>query len=40
MLHEDLQANIIGKDRLTSARGWCGAIHGRRHVRRRRIELR
>ena len=40
MFHEDLQAHIVGEDRLSSARARSRAVHARRHVRRRRVQLR
>ena len=40
MFHEDLQAHIVGEDRLSRARACSRAVHARRHMRCRRIQLR
>ena len=37
MFHEDLQAHVVGEDRLSSAGTRRRALHARRHMRRRRI---
>ena len=39
VLHEHLQTDVVREDRLAS-RATAGAVHARRHVRRRRVELR
>lgn len=40
MLHEYLKTDVIRKYRLTSTSAWRRSIHRRRHVRRRRVQLR
>ena len=40
MLHKHLQADIVGEDSLAVAGASRLAVHARRHVRRRRVQLR